>query len=113
MALDNLLTQRQPDARPHIFVAGVAALKYDKNAVEIFRIDPDAVIAHGELPMTASRSALTWISGRLSPRNLMALPMRFWLPFFLIQFAAPRHFLFAELVVQPLDGGQRHAVGVH
>src|SRR5579883_763990 len=46
--LDDLLAQRQADARPWICFAGVQPLENDEDALGVARIDADAVVGDGE-----------------------------------------------------------------
>lgn len=55
VALDDFFTEREADAGPGIFFAGVEALENQKDAIEIFCGDPDAVVPNGELPFRGSR----------------------------------------------------------
>ena len=79
VALDDFLADRQADAGAGILVAGVQALEDQEDAFGVLRVDADAVVADGEEPCVgAGRSAQRGCAGGRSPRNLMALPMRFW-----------------------------------
>src|SRR5919109_4833262 len=51
VALYNLLADRQANARPRICAPRVQALKDPKDALEIARLDADAVVAHGKHPL--------------------------------------------------------------
>jgi hypothetical protein len=51
MAFDDFLADGQTHARAGVLLAGMQALENDKNAVEVFRIDPDPVIADRKEPL--------------------------------------------------------------
>ena len=50
VTLDDLLADGQPNAGPWVFVPRVQALKDEKDALGVFRVNADPIIAHGELP---------------------------------------------------------------
>ena len=52
VAGNDLFPQRQANASAGILMSGVQTLKEDKNTIEIFRIDPHAVIYFRELLLT-------------------------------------------------------------
>src|SRR5215475_11531881 len=54
VAFDDFLAQRQPDASPGIFLARMQTLEDPENALEILRLDADAIVAHRELPLAAA-----------------------------------------------------------
>src|SRR6185295_4331385 len=51
--LHDLLADRQPDAVALILAPGVEALKDPEDALEVLRLDPDAVVLHREAPRLA------------------------------------------------------------
>ena len=69
VALDDLLADRQADAGARVLVPAVQALEDDEDALEVLRVDADAVVAHREDPLAAVlRAAETWTRGG-SPRR--------------------------------------------
>jgi hypothetical protein len=50
VALDYAFTDRQADAATRVLVAGVQALEDAEYAPGVTRVDPDAVVGHGESP---------------------------------------------------------------
>jgi hypothetical protein len=65
--LDDLLADREPDPRPRILVTRVQPLEGREDLLGVLLRDADPVVADGE-----DELALT------PPRNLTALPTRFW-----------------------------------
>src|SRR5829696_4244803 len=53
MTLDDFLAHGQPDAGAGILLACVQPLEDDENAVEVFALDSDPIIAHGKKPLEA------------------------------------------------------------
>ncbi len=53
MLLDDLLADRQPDARARILAAGVQALEHLKDPLGVLRVKADAVVAYGKSPVIA------------------------------------------------------------
>jgi hypothetical protein len=58
-------------------VAGVQALEDDEDALEVLRINPDAIVPHGNDPVRRWGQAATWISNGRALRNLSALLNKF------------------------------------
>ena len=56
MPLDNLFAEGQADAGAGILFSGVETLKENKDAVEIFRRDPNSIIGNGEPPVIVLRA---------------------------------------------------------
>ena len=50
MPLYNFFANGKPDAGAGVFAAGVQALKDKEDALEVLRLNADAVIAHAEMP---------------------------------------------------------------
>lgn len=48
VALDNLAAHGQPDAGPLVNVMPVKALKRHENSVQVFLVEPDAVVLYGD-----------------------------------------------------------------
>ncbi len=48
--LHDLFANGKPDAGAGIFAAGVQALEDEKNALEILRLNANAVVAYAEVP---------------------------------------------------------------
>src|SRR5437660_11390764 len=54
VALHDLLADREADPGPGIIVLAVQPLEDDEDAVEVLRIDADAVVAHAEQPLAVA-----------------------------------------------------------
>ena len=78
VSLDDLLAGRQADAGAGVRVPIVQSLEDDEDSLRVLGVDADAVVADGEDPLPACRSAETWIRGAAVPRNLIAFSIRFW-----------------------------------
>ena len=50
MPLDDLFANGKPDAGAGIFAAGMQALKDKEDALEVLRLDADAIIVYTEMP---------------------------------------------------------------
>ena len=54
MTLDNLLADRQADARAGVFATGMQPLEDDEDTVELLLLDPNPVVLHAEAPFPFS-----------------------------------------------------------
>ena len=75
--LDDPAADGQPDPGAGIFVARVEALEDGEDAMEILRLDADAVVANGKDPDISFAAAETPMRGVAALRYLRALLMRF------------------------------------
>ena len=77
--LDDLAAHRQPDAGARVGLLGVQALEDHEDPLRVLRLDADAVVGAAQLPRARRRGSPSMrTSGASAPRNLIALPIRFW-----------------------------------
>ena len=68
MPFDDLLANRQSDTGTLVFPAGVQTLEDLEDALEILRLDADAIILHGKLPeLSCSGHSNMDLRGTLRP----------------------------------------------